>query len=76
MIFEAYNAETIQGFEYRLTIALKDLSSVFDVTAVKCEAAGFDEGSDKPGLLVTVNGEHKNGSVATLCIYLNESVQP
>ncbi len=55
MIFEPRSDDLREVAETTLTVALGDLSSVFDVLSVRCESP------EPPGLLVTIEGEHKSG---------------
>ena len=56
--FEPWSEELKERIEATLPVALGDLRSVFETHSVRCERSG--EGR----LLITVEGEHKNGESA------------
>lgn len=60
-VFHPINDELTQAIERRLTLALRDLATVFDVTSVRCESR--DDALD-----VGVEGEFKNGRRSTVAV--------
>ena len=55
--FEPTSATLLRRLESTLRLALADVTRAFDVGSVNCELLP----DDRPGVLVTVSGDHKNG---------------
>ena len=55
--FEPLSATLLRRLESTLRLALADVTRAFDVGSVNCELLP----DDRPGVLVTVSGDHKNG---------------
>jgi len=58
--FEPWSEDLKSHAENTMTLALGDLSSIFDLKSVHCE---HPEGNR---FLVSIEGEHKNGEISTL----------
>ena len=55
--FEPLSSTLLRRLESTLRLALVDVTRAFDVGSVNCELLP----DDRPGVLVTVSGDHKNG---------------
>ena len=56
--FEPLSATLLRRLESTLRLALTDVARAFDIGSVHCELLS----DDRPGVLVTVSGDHKNGA--------------
>ena len=56
--FEPISATLLRRLESTLRLALADVTRAFDVGSVDCEHSP----DDRPGVLVTVSGDYKNGA--------------
>jgi hypothetical protein len=62
--FELLSTTLLRRLESTLRLALADLTRAFDVGSVDCELLP----DDRPGVVVTVSGEHKNGDRSQVVI--------
>jgi hypothetical protein len=56
--FEPLSVTLLRRLESTLRLALTDVARAFDIGSVNCELLT----DDRPGVLVTVSGDHKNGA--------------
>jgi hypothetical protein len=63
VLFEPVSDELIERIEYRLTLVLADMISIFDTISVNCELR-----KETSEIYVTIEGEYKNGKRETMAI--------
>ena len=61
LLFDVQSNELARQLEHNLSVALSDLTSIFDTKSVRCEIHDGDA-------LVTIDGEYKNGERGQLMV--------